>query len=453
MAGTWMEGAGTRSAGRRVACKNCKRETSLLLVVAILPLVLLNACAGVVSASKTQPVSQASFQVTPANISFGNVPVGKVTSQNLSISNTGNSAVNITQASFSNSQFSLSGMTTPMALATGQAVTFSVSVNPTSAGAITGTLTVQGDGGSLPAVVNLSATGVTSQPQLRITPSSFSFGNVAVGTTDSQTIQLSNTGTAALTVSQVSVAGSAFSTSGLTLPLTFSPGQTSTFNVQFSPVSAGSASGSLTITSNAPGSPVTMALAGTGMATTLTLRLSSNSLSFGNVNTGSSATQTETVTNTGNATVQITQISISGSGYSLTGAGTPVGLSAGQALTFSIIFSPTNAGSATGTVTVTSNATGSPASIALSGTGVMTPTAYSVALTWDASTSTVVGYYVYRSTTNGAGYAKITGSSIANLAYTDSAVQDGMTYYYVTTAVDSSGAESSYSNQAVAVIP
>jgi len=151
--------------------------------------------------------------------------------------------------------------------------------------------------------------------------------------------------------------------------------------------------------------------------------------------------------------VQITGITVSGSGYSLSGAGTPVGLSAGQTLTFSVIFAPTNAGSATGTVTITSNATGSPATIGLSGTGV-TPKTYSVALTWDASTSTVVGYYVYRSTTSGTGYAKLNASSpTTGLTYTDTTVQDGTTYYYVTTAVDSAGNESTYSNQATANIP
>src|SRR5208283_3914571 len=127
MTSTRVEGAGTRIGKQCVAGKKWKRESSLLLVAAILSLALLNGCAGVVSASKTQPVSQGSFQVTPASISFGKVPVGKATSQSLS-----------------------------------------VSVNPTSAGATTGTLTMQGDGGSSPVVVNLSATGVTPEPQLSL---------------------------------------------------------------------------------------------------------------------------------------------------------------------------------------------------------------------------------------------------------------------------------------------
>src|SRR5215472_1306335 len=79
---------------------------------------------------------------------------------------------------------------------------------------------------------------------------------------------------------------------------------------------------------------------------------------------------------------------------------------------------------------------------------------HTVALSWTASvTTTVTGYNVYRSTANGTGYAKIKSSLVSILTYTDSAVQNGTTYYYVTTAVDSTGAESGYSNQATAVIP
>jgi fibronectin type 3 domain-containing protein len=79
--------------------------------------------------------------------------------------------------------------------------------------------------------------------------------------------------------------------------------------------------------------------------------------------------------------------------------------------------------------------------------------AYSVALSWTASTSSVTGYNVYRSTVSGTEYAKINPSLVAALAYTDSTVQNGTTYYYVTTAVDASGIESVYSNPASAVIP
>jgi fibronectin type 3 domain-containing protein len=117
-----------------------------------------------------------------------------------------------------------------------------------------------------------------------------------------------------------------------------------------------------------------------------------------------------------------------------------------------VVFSPTAAGTDSGTVAVTSNATGSPTTIALSGTGVQA-SSHTVTLTWTASTSTVSGYNVYRSTTNGSGYAKINTSLVGAVSYTDSTVQNSTTYYYVTTAVDGSGNESAYSNQATAAIP
>lgn len=78
---------------------------------------------------------------------------------------------------------------------------------------------------------------------------------------------------------------------------------------------------------------------------------------------------------------------------------------------------------------------------------------HSVALTWNASTSPVSTYNVYRSTVNGTGYIKISSTPGTVFSYTDTTVANGTTYYYVTTAVDASGTESVYSNQASAAIP
>jgi hypothetical protein len=176
-------------------------------------------------------------------------------------------------------------------------------------------------------------------------------------------------------------------------------------------------------------------------------------LSFGNVTTGtSSATQNVTITNTGNSNVAISQINLVGAGYTMTGGSAPVTLSPSQNITLVVQFSPATAGSISGSITVVSNATGSPATIPLSGTGVA-PVQHSVLLTWNASTSTVSGYNIYRSTVSGTGYTKINSSLVAVLSYTDSSLQSGTTYYYVTTAVDSTGAESVFSNEVSAPIP
>ena len=78
---------------------------------------------------------------------------------------------------------------------------------------------------------------------------------------------------------------------------------------------------------------------------------------------------------------------------------------------------------------------------------------HSATASWTASTSAVAGYNVYRGTVSGGPYTKVNGSLVTALSYTDSTVTSGQTYYYVTTAVDSSGNESVFSNEVQAVIP
>jgi len=289
------------------------------------------------------------------------------------------------------------------------------------------------------------------EPAIQMSSTSISFGSTVVGSNTSQTLIVNNTGTATLSITQVAQTGStSFALSGYSLPLSVNAGQHSTITVTFVPTAAGAVSGNISITSNAPTSPTSIALSGTGVAATKSLSVSPTSLSFGNVNTGSSAAQTITITNTGNSSVNISQVSTTGTGFSAPNS--PVSLSPSQNTTVAVQFAPTAAGSVTGSVTITSDATGSPATVTLSGTGV-TAVQHSVALTWGASTSTVSGYNVYRSTVSGTSYTRVNGSLVSGLSYTDSTVQSGTTYYYVTTAVDSSGNESVYSNEVSAVIP
>jgi fibronectin type 3 domain-containing protein len=93
----------------------------------------------------------------------------------------------------------------------------------------------------------------------------------------------------------------------------------------------------------------------------------------------------------------------------------------------SVTFTPASAPTVSGSATVISNATNSPLTISLSGTGVQA-VSHSVTLSWDASTSsTVVGYNVYRSTVSGGPYTLLTSSPIAATTYTDMTVQAGVT--------------------------
>ena len=206
------------------------------------------------------------------------------------------------------------------------------------------------------------------------------------------------------------------------------------------------------VVTNAAGSVTSNAAALTVNAGTLLLTVNPTSLSFGNVNLSASATKSATITNSGTASVTLSGVSYSGAGFTMSGLSSGLILSPGQTATLNVTFSPTAAGSVTGSIAIASNATNSPASLAISGSGVQLIT-HNATLSWIPSTSTVAGYQVYSSTVSGGPYTKLTTSTVSLSSYTDSTVQSGKTYYYVVTAVNSSSVESTYSNQVTAVIP
>jgi hypothetical protein len=393
---------------------------------------------------------QGQLTANPGTVAFGNIAVGSTGSQTINLTNGGSSSVTISQASVSGTGFAISGLTTPLTLGASQTTSLTATLVPPAAGALTGTLTINSNAPNPITTIPLNGTG--AQPTMVLTPASVSFGSVTVGAPNSQTILVQNTGNATLTVSQATASGAGFSMSGLAIPSTIAAGTSKTFNISFGPAAAGAVSGSVSLVSNAPGSPTAIPLSGTGVASTMSLNASTTGVAFGNAAVGSNSSQNVTLTNSGNSTVTITSVNVTGTGFSSSGVTAGQTIAAGQSATLGVIFTPTSAVTVSGTVTVTSNATNSPISISLSGTGTQA-VAHSATLTWTASTSSVVGYNVYRATISGGPYTLITGSPVAGTTFTDTSVQAGVTYFYVVTAVDASGNESAFSNEALATVP
>ena len=148
----------------------------------------------------------------------------------------------------------------------------------------------------------------------------------------------------------------------------------------------------------------------------------------------------------------ISSANTTNSEFTLAGLSLPKTISAGQSISVSLTFTPRASGTASGSISLASNAANTPAVETLTGSGTGAAQ-HSVALSWTASTSSVAGYNVYRSGSSGGPYTKLTSVLDASTKYVDNSVQSGLTYYYVNTAVDSHGAESKYSAQLRAVIP
>ena len=82
-----------------------------------------------------------------------------------------------------------------------------------------------------------------------------------------------------------------------------------------------------------------------------------------------------------------------------------------------------------------------------------TPASHGVTVSWATASGAIAGYNIYRATTSGGPYTKVNSAVVTAPTYDDTAVQAGVTYYYVVTAVDTSNRESGYSTQIQAKVP
>jgi len=229
-------------------------------------------------------------------------------------------------------------------------------------------------GGGASSSVNFTVTA--SRAAVALTPTSIAFANQTVGTSSSaRTVTLSNPGTAALSISSITLTGTnpgAFRTT-TTCGSSLSAGASCTISVTFVPASSSSRTASLTVTDNAAGGPQSVSLTGTGVAATPAANLSLPTIAFGNQTVGTtSRAQTVTLSNPGNAALSITGIAITGTNpaaFTVSSKTCGSTVNAGAGCTISVVFTPHGAGSKSASVAITDNAPGSPQSVSLTGTG------------------------------------------------------------------------------------
>jgi hypothetical protein len=284
---------------------------------------------------------------------------------------------------------------------------------------------------------------------LTMNPASITFGSVVVGQTSSiLTTTLTNTGSAALTITSDSISGD-FGWGG-TGTCNYGPiaaGSSCTYSVKFTPTASGTRSGSITINSTASNATLTIPLSGTGTGTAGTLAVTPAPLGIGSVVVGMSGTALGSLVASG-AGVTVTAVSSNNARFSLSGLSLPVTIPAGQSVGFTLTFTPQTTGAVSAVLTFTSNAQSSSTAETVTGTGTPAPV-HTVNLSWNASTSTnVSGYNIYRAVfaTSCGSYSKINSTLNTSTLYADSSVVDGTNYCYATTAVNSSSEESGYSN-------
>jgi glucose/arabinose dehydrogenase len=214
----------------------------------------------VVNTAAGPPTPSAVLSVTPNPVSFGGVRVGTTATVFATIANTGTAPLTISSTTAPSAPFGASAL--PAAgttIAPGSSVTANLTYSPTVAGAASGSFGIVSNGGN--ATIPLAGTGTTAQ--LAVSPNPVAFGSVAVGTTATRAVTVSNTGTAPLTISSTTAPAAPFGVSGLPATgTTVAPGASVAASVTYTPTTATTSSGTLTVAST--GGTVAVPVSGTG---------------------------------------------------------------------------------------------------------------------------------------------------------------------------------------------
>jgi len=391
-------------------------------------------------------VNTEAVTASPAIVSFAQTAVGTSSTVPVVLRNARSWKIALSALQMTGDGFSASGPTFPLTLDAGESVTLNVAFSPKSAGTTEGSLVVSGN---TVVVIPLSGIGGGASGKLIANPATLAFGSVKSGANATLTDSFTNTGASTVTISEATVTGTGFSVSGLSFPLVLNPGESVTFTAEFAPESAVNATGDITVVSNASDPTLNVSMSGTGTAQGQ-LTLAPTALNFGNTTVGTSVSQTSSISASGSS-VTVSSVSLSSAEFSVTGVSLPVTIPAGQSVPVTVTFAPQTSGTASAVLSLASNAANA-ASQSLSGVGTA-PAAQSVSLSWADGSSGVAGYNVFRSSVSGGPYAQINSAVEPTPAFTDSSVVAGETYYYVTTAVNGSGEQSAYSNEAKAIVP
>lgn len=321
-------------------------------------------------ASITSSAFAQTVTVSPTSLSFGNQVQNTASAvQKITLRNGQTTAVTVTSVTTNLSDYTQTNTcpVSPSTLGAGKSCAISVTFTPSLLGARNATLTVKDTGTNSPQTVSLSGTGIAS---VTASPTSLSFGNQVIGVkSGASKVTITNNQKVTLSITSVTVSPADYSQTNScpVPPSTLAKGSSCTVSVFFKPTVAGVRNGTLTINDNAAVSP-TVSLTGTGV---VAATVSPTSLTFASQAMGTtSPAQTVTFTNNQSTALTITSISSNLSDF-VVNSSCPSSLAARASCNVSVSFSPKGQGSRSGTLTFTDNASNSPQTASLSGTGAV----------------------------------------------------------------------------------
>jgi Abnormal spindle-like microcephaly-assoc'd, ASPM-SPD-2-Hydin len=212
--------------------------------------------------ARTIQISE-SLLANPSRLAFGKVQTGSSKAEFVTLTNRAGRAIRISRIRVSGRGFSYTGLPIPVSFAAGESYTFKVMFSPDSPSSKSGYLSVISNAPNSLVRIALWGNG-RSGGHLSLSPSAFSFGSVAVGTTKDLNATLTANGSS-VKISSATSTSPEFSLAGISLPLIIAAGQHKSLSVRFTPQSSGAASGRIAFNSTAANSPTLESLSGDGI--------------------------------------------------------------------------------------------------------------------------------------------------------------------------------------------
>ena len=304
-------------------------------------------------------VEAGAFSVSTRKDSIGNVQTGSSKTDSVTVTNTGTTTLTISSVTSSNAQFKVGPASA--SILTGAARKFGITFAPTSAAPQTSFIVFAHNGPTTPDTV--TATGTGTAPTFSVNRKTVPYGFVVIATAKPDSVTVTNTGTAALVISSVASTSVRYAVSPASG--TIQPGARSTFRITFTPAVTGVQNGNIVFTHNASTIRDTVAVSGTGTGFSVNRR----SVAFGNVPVTGNSRDSVIVTNAGAATLTISSVTSGNGTFSVSPAGASIAATASAK--FYITFTPANTTAQTGNVVFIHNASSSPDTVAVSGTGTL----------------------------------------------------------------------------------
>ena len=258
---------------------------------------------------------------------------------------------------------------TPLIVAPGEEIEFTVQFLPTVAGIPESAIIRISSNDPTAPFVDVAVTGMQGTSSLATAiANSGDFGKVCLGSFADEALVINNSGACPLSIFSItSSTGDFLPPSVAFFHLLVGPGDSIDLPIRFQPSAFGGAAAVLTIVSNDPTSPSTLVVSGVCPAPRLTLILA-NTGDFGKVCVGCFVDRPLTLTNSGKCTLTVTGIASSDADFIVPEVlSFPITIGPGDALAVPIRFEPLSFGAKSAILTVTSDDPASPATIGVSG--------------------------------------------------------------------------------------